>query len=279
MATVIPKVSRLSPHVVRVLGCNPGPMTLQGTNTYLVGTGSSRLLVDSGEGGRDEWKKGLQGVLQEEKCQVGRLLLTHWHNDHVGGAKEVVEMSESPVEVLKWPRREAKEPNALDGIAVVKLEDGAEVGVEGARLTVLHTPGHTSDHVVLHLKEENAVFTGDCILGEGTAVFESLHQYMKSLEVILALKPSRLYPGHGPVVEDPVPKIEFYINHRNEREQQILSQISRVPCSSMDIVKIVYKDTPEQLHGAANINVNHHLDKLMVEGKVVKEDGGWKLAP
>jgi len=279
MATVIPKVSRLSPHVVRVLGCNPGPMTLQGTNTYLVGTGSSRLLVDSGEGGRDEWKKGLQGVLQEEKCQVGRLLLTHWHNDHVGGAKEVVEMSESPVEVLKWPRREAKEPNALDGIAVVKLEDAAEVGVEGARLTVLHTPGHTSDHVVLHLKEENAVFTGDCILGEGTAVFESLHQYMKSLEVILALKPSRLYPGHGPVVDDPVPKIEFYINHRNEREQQILSQISQVPCSSMDIVKIVYKDTPEQLHGAANINVNHHLDKLRVEGKVVKEDGGWKLAP
>jgi len=279
MATVIPKVSRLSPHVVRVLGCNPGPMTLQGTNTYLVGTGSSRLLVDSGEGGRDEWKKGLQGVLQEEKCQVGRLLLTHWHNDHVGGAKEVVEMSESPVEVLKWPRCEAKEPNALDGIAVVKLEDAAEVGVEGAGLTVLHTPGHTSDHVVLHLKEENAVFTGDCILGEGTAVFESLHQYMKSLEVILALKPSRLYPGHGPVVEDPVPKIEFYISHRNEREQQILSQISQVPCSSMDIVKIVYKDTPEQLHGAANINVNHHLDKLMVEGKVVKEDGGWKLAP
>jgi len=279
MATVIPKVSRLSPHVVRVLGCNPGPMTLQGTNTYLVGTGNSRLLVDSGEGGRDEWIKGLQGVLQEEKCRVGRLLLTHWHNDHVGGAKEVVEMSESPVEVLKWPRREAKEPNALDGIAVVKLEDAAEVGVEGARLTVLHTPGHTSDHVVLHLKEENAVFTGDCILGEGTAVFESLHQYMKSLEVILALKPSRLYPGHGPVVDDPVPKIEFYINHRNEREQQILSQISQVPCSSMDIVKIVYKDTPEQLHGAANVNVNHHLDKLRVEGKVVKEDGGWKLAP
>jgi len=279
MATVIPKVSRLSPHVVRVLGCNPGPMTLQGTNTYLVGTGSSRLLVDSGEGGRDEWLKGLQGILQEEKCRVGSLLLTHWHNDHVGGAKEVVEMSESPVEVLKWPRREAKEPNALDGIAVVKLEDAAEVGVEGARLTVLHTPGHTSDHVVLHLKEENAVFTGDCILGEGTAVFESLHQYMKSLEVILALKPSRLYPGHGPVVDDPVPKIEFYINHRNEREQQILSQISHVPCSSMDIVKVVYKDTPEQLHGAANINVNHHLDKLRVEGKVVKEDGGWKLAP
>jgi len=279
MATVIPKVSRLSPHVVRVLGCNPGPMTLQGTNTYLVGTGNSRLLVDSGEGGRDEWIKGLQGVLQEEKCRVGRLLLTHWHNDHVGGAKEVIEMSESPVEVLKWPRREAKEPNALDGIAVVKLEDAAEVGVEGAGLTVLHTPGHTSDHVVLHLKEENAVFTGDCILGEGTAVFESLHQYMKSLEVILALKPSRLYPGHGPVVDDPVPKIEFYINHRNEREQQILSQISQVPCSSMDIVKVVYKDTPEQLHGAANINVNHHLDKLRVEGKVVKEDGGWKLAP
>jgi len=279
MSAVIPKVSRLSPHVVRVLGCNPGSMTLQGTNTYLVGTGSSRLLVDSGEGGKDEWREGLQGVLQEEKCRVQRLLLTHWHHDHVGGVKEVLEMSDNATEVLKWPREEAKEPDILEGLGVVQLKEGEEVGVEGARLTVLHTPGHTSDHVVLHLKEENAVFTGDCILGEGTAVFESLHHYMKSLEVILALKPSRLYPGHGPVVDDPVPKIEYYIRHRNQREEQVLSQLSSVPCSSMDIVKLVYKDTPVQLHGAANINVNHHLDKLRVEGKVVKEDGGWKLAP
>jgi len=279
MSTVIPKVSRLSPHVVRVLGCNPGNMTLQGTNTYLVGTGSSRLLIDSGEGGKEEWREGLQGVLQEEKCRVQRLLLTHWHHDHVGGVREVLEMNDNATEVLKWPRREAKEPDILEGLGVVQLKDGLDVGVEGAGLRVLHTPGHTSDHVVLHLKEENAVFTGDCILGEGTAVFESLHHYMKSLEVILALKPSRLYPGHGPVVDDPVPKIEYYIRHRKEREEQVLSQLSSVPCSSMDIVKQVYKDTPVQLHGAANINVNHHLEKLRVEGKVIKEDGGWKLAP
>jgi len=279
MTTVIPKVSRLSPHVVRVLGCNPGNMTLQGTNTYLVGTGSSRLLIDSGEGGKEEWREGLQGVLQEEKCRVQRLLLTHWHHDHVGGVREVLEMNDNATEVLKWPRREAKEPDILEGLGVVQLKDGLDVGVEGAGLRVLHTPGHTSDHVVLHLEEENAVFTGDCILGEGTAVFESLHHYMKSLEVILALKPSRLYPGHGPVVDDPVPKIEYYIRHRNEREEQVLSQLSSVPCSSMDIVKQVYKDTPVQLHGAANINVNHHLEKLRVEGKVIKEDGGWKLAP
>jgi len=278
MTTVIPKVSRLSPHVVRVLGCNPGNMTLQGTNTYLIGTGSSRLLVDSGEGGREEWREGLQSVLKEEKCQIQRLLLTHWHHDHVGGVREVLEMNDSTTEVLKWPREEAKEPDVLEGLGVVQLKEGDEVGVEGAGLKVLHTPGHTSDHVVLHLKEENAVFTGDCILGEGTAVFESLHHYMKSLEVILALKPSRLYPGHGPVVDDPVPKIEYYIRHRNEREEQVLSQLSSVPCSSMDIVKLVYKDTPVQLHAAANINVNHHLDKLRVEGKVLKEEGGWKLA-
>ena len=188
-------------------------------------------------------------------------------------------MNDNATEVLKWPRGEAKEPEILEGLGVVQLKDGLDVGVEGAGLRVLHTPGHTSDHVVLHLKEENAVFTGDCILGEGTAVFESLHHYMKSLEVILALKPSRLYPGHGPVVDDPVPKIEYYIRHRKEREEQVLSQLSSVPCSSMDIVKQVYKDTPVQLHGAANINVNHHLEKLRVEGKVMKEGGGWKLAP
>ena len=98
------------------------------------------------------------------------------------------------------------------------LEDGQILKLDGATCKVIHTPGHTSDHVILHLLEENAVFSADCILGEGTAVFESLFHYMKSLEKILELAPSVIYPGHGPVVEDPIPKIQFYIKHRMERE-------------------------------------------------------------
>lgn len=142
-----------------------------------------------------------------------------------------------------------------------------------ANLRIYHTPGHTKDHIILHLEEENALFSGDCILGEGTAVFEDLYDYMKSLETILSLKPAVIYPGHGPIVEDPVNKIQFYIHHRNEREKQILEFLSSDRSrghTSLDIVKGVYKDLGEHLYPAAQHNVEQHLAKMEKEGRVKK---------
>lgn len=88
-----------------------------------------------------------------------------------------------------------------------------------------HTPGHTDDHLVAVLDEENTMFSGDCILGEGTAVFDNLRKYMASLETILSLNPSKIYPGHGPIVEDPGSKIREYIGHRIKREVEILTSL------------------------------------------------------
>ena len=102
----------------------------------------------------------------------------------------------------------------------------------------------------------------------------------RSLEKILQLRPDVIYPGHGPVIEDPIPKIQFYIKHRLAREEQILACVKGASegVTSMDIVKAVYKETPEKLWKAAQVNVGHHLEKLMEEKKVIRLGDVWKCA-
>lgn len=102
-------------------------------------------------------------------------------------------------QVWKYPREDEVD-NLPKDVKFELLKDGQEFSIEGATLRVVHTPGHTTDHVVLHLLEENAIFSGDCILGEGTAVFEDLYHYMRSLEYLLDLQPTIVYPGHGNIV-------------------------------------------------------------------------------
>ncbi|XP_075154681.1 beta-lactamase-like protein 2 homolog isoform X2 [Haematobia irritans] len=274
---LIPPVTRLSSSIIRILGCNPGPMTLQGTNTYLVGTGKSRILIDTGDPDVPEYITNLRGVLKEEKAYIGTILLTHWHHDHVGGVKDVLRTcANKDCQVYKFPRNDAEDlcPEIPQDIKVAKLEDQQVFEVEGETLKIHHTPGHTTDHVVL-TSSEGVLFSGDCILGEGTAVFEDLYDYMRSLNKILNIEPCVIYPGHGNIVENPSEKVQYYINHRNQREQQILkcfAERNKEKLQAMDVVKIVYKETPQELWPAAAYNVNHHLTKLHKEGKLLKFD-------
>ncbi|XP_053602155.1 beta-lactamase-like protein 2 homolog [Plodia interpunctella] len=286
MTAVIPAVSKLSGRIIRILGCNPGPMTLQGTNTYLIGTGKNRILLDTGDKDVKEYQKNLSEVVQSEQVDIEHIVVTHWHHDHIGGVEDVYGKIAKQSKVWKHKKNKDDSPdNELPpSIPINWLSDGQEITVEGATVKIYHTPGHTTDHVVLTLLEENILFSGDCILGEGTAVFEDLYTYMKSLRRILDLQPRLIYPGHGPVVEDPLQKIEYYIEHRTKREEQILDVLKNnasKQLNEMDLVKIIYTETPEHLWPAAAYNVNHHLTKLTKENKIkcikIDDENRWQF--
>lgn len=239
----------------------------------LLGTGSRRLLIDAGQG-MASWTEAVQRVLKDENAAIEKCLLTHWHPDHSLGVTDLLEFSPDTVVHKNEPGDHEQ------GIA-----DGQVFSVQGATLVAVHTPGHTTDHVSFVLQEEDALFTGDCVLGQGTTVFEDLSVYMRTLKRMGELFSGRAYPGHGPVITDGPAKILEYQTHRKQREDQVL-RVMQSPrqgenlgrgWASMDLVKIIYNDVQIDLHEAAEKGVVLILHKLEKDAKVTQgSDGLWK---
>lgn len=232
------------------------------------------MLIDTGDPGNPEYIRLLKKVIEEENVHIKDIIVTHWHHDHIGGVKDILNSITKDVQLWKFPRSDVQEN--YEDLNFQEIKNNQEFFVEGAVLRCIHTPGHTTDHVILQFQDDQSIFSGDCILGEGTAVFEDLFEYMKSLQLILGLNPPVIYPGHGNIIKDsPVEKIKYYIDHRNEREKQILEVLQNAPYerfNALDIVKKVYTDIPFYMRAAARVNVNHHLEKLAKEKLVRKID-------
>ncbi|KAI4272914.1 MAG: hypothetical protein L6R38_006481 [Xanthoria sp. 2 TBL-2021] len=214
----LPNTERISPRVIRVLGGNPGKFTLQGTNTYIVGTGSQRVLVDSAQG-FDFWTEAIQELLTEENITISHVLLTHWHGDHTGGVPGLLKLY----------------PNLSTGVyknspdqGQQDIEDGQIISVEGATIRAVHTPGHSHDHMSFILQEENAMFTGDNVLGHGTSAVEVLGEYMDSLRLMRDQKCERGYPAHGAVIPNLGAKIQQDLGQKERRERQILKSLKSI---------------------------------------------------
>lgn len=266
----LPDVDVWSERVLTALGQNPGVFTGPGTNTYLVGTGDARILLDTGSG-HAEYLPVLEAALERAGCRIQEIVLTHGHPDHIGGAADVI-ARHGPLRVSKRP---CARYDDLHPVEVTPLHDGDVVRAEGATLRALHTPGHAEDHLCFVLEEERSLFSGDNVLGVGTTVIPAeggdLLDYMRSLERLLAERPTAIYPAHGPKIDDGEAKVREYIAHRLEREEQILAAMAEGRDSIPDIVALVYAAYPDSLKMAARASVCSHLLKLEREGRVRRE--------
>lgn len=228
-------------------------------------------------------------MLEQEKATVAKALITHFHHDHVGGIRDLKKLYPAAVVYKKAPSADEREAQGIRDIA-----DGDVFAVEGAMLTAVYTPGHAHDHMCFVLHEENALFTGDNVLGHGSSMFVNLDEYMASLQRMLELKPGRAYPGHGQLIEAGQQKVAEYIRHRQRREAQVVrtllafgegegqggSEREREPAAatSMELVKRIYVDVDPVLHRAAEVDMVQMLEKLEREGAVrsLQRDGTRK---
>ncbi|MFG2195798.1 MBL fold metallo-hydrolase [Streptomyces sp. NPDC048639] len=252
---------------VCVLAPNPSPMTLDGTNTWIVSEPDSDLAVVIDPGPLDE--SHLSAVISEaEKAgkRVALTLLTHGHPDHAEGATRFAELTRTPVRALDPAMRLGDEG----------LEAGDVITDGGTEIRVVPTPGHTSDSLCFHIPADAAVLTGDTVLGRGTTMVAHpdgrLGEYLDSLRRLRSLTVddgvSTVLPGHGPVLNDARGAIEYYLVHRANRLAQVETAVEAGHRTAPDIVAHVYADVDRSLWPAAELSVRAQLDYLREHGLI-----------
>jgi len=232
------------PEIVRIVAPNPGPMTHEGTNTYLYGS-EPCVVIDPGP--NDSGHIAAICAAAEERGGLGLILLTHSHGDHADGANSLVAaVSET------------------DAPPVILPSDGEE----HADLRVIATPGHAADHVCF-LTADGVCFSGDLVLGEGSTFVPpdggSLSSYMESLRLLQSQEIELMCPGHGPWITDPPAKLAEYVEHREMRECRLLAALERGERSREALLAEVWDDVPEEVRPAAALVMEAHLQKLAAE--------------
>ena len=240
---------------------NPGPFTLTGTQTYLIGESA---ILDPGP-----MIESHVDALRAAMPNLRTILITHRHGDHAPAA---IPLKQATGAEIIAPR------NVLDDATVDRRVAGGEsLTIDGTRIDVIATPGHTNEHVC-YLTADGELFTGDTILGFGTtAIFPPdghMGDYLRSLATLRALQPRRIYPAHGPVRDDAVALIDQYIAHRVERERQVLDAIAAGAKTAQEMRARIYPELDPRLHGAAETQIEAHLIKLREEGVSAGSRGG-----
>ena len=252
---------------------NPGPMTGAGNWTYVL-PGPTPLLIDAGVGHAEH----LADIVRHLPDGPAQVVVTHAHSDHCAGAPAMAarwpaaEFSKMP-----WPERDPVLPRPW-----LPLADGDRITNGEVTLEVLHTPGHAPDHLALWEPDSRTMFVGDLVVLGSSVVIPasaggSLRDYLASLRRILALEPIRLLPAHGPVIDDPAAVVQHYLEHRRQRDAQVLEAVGAGCTTPEAIADRLYPRLDERLRRMALESVRAHLVKLAHDGVVAEDPGGWCL--
>lgn len=275
---------QVSPLIRRVLAHNPSPFSYTGTQTYIVGHGDVAV-IDPGPLGDDPHHvEALIRILAGEK--VVAILCTHTHRDHSPAAAPLAAATGAPVIgcaplVLEdsGPRADASFDATYAPDRV--MEDGESLSGPGWTLTALATPGHTSNHLCFALAEEQALFTGDHVMGWSTSVVSppdgDMAAYMRSLALLMTRDDKIYYAAHGAPIENPQRLVRGMMGHRKQREGQILRLLEAGTGHIPDMVASMYKGVDKRLYPAAGRSVLAHLIDLKDRGLVTGAEENWAL--
>jgi glyoxylase-like metal-dependent hydrolase (beta-lactamase superfamily II) len=268
----MPAFTQLAPGVRRLVAPNPSMMTGPGTNTYLFGVEEVAVLdpgpvIDS----------HLQTIQETANGPIRWVLVTHTHPDHSPAALELARLTGA--ELVGRPPPDGQHQDMTFAPDRV-LEDGDRLSVDGADIEVIRTPGHASNHICLRHVELNWVFTGDHVIDGSTVVIDppdgNMKHYLESLSKVKALRPAALAPGHGELIRDPDRAIDWIIEHRLERETNVVAALRENPgLTSMELVPQVYKDVDKKLYGWAERSLLAHLLKLKDDGAATQDNDQW----
>ena len=283
-------VDVVEPGIRRVIANNPSPFTLHGTGTYILGTGNVAV-IDPGPADRGHIRAILEAVEGET---ISHVLVTHTHMDHSPGCALLRDHTDAPTYAF-GPHGAGK---IEDGVPV---EEGGDMEfdpdvrvshgdvIEGGDWSAecVYTPGHTSNHMCFQLREGNALFTGDHVMGWSTSIISppdgDMMAYMVSLELLLEREDRIYWPTHGPSIIDPKTHVKAFIEHRKERETQIMGCVGDGVGHIKDMVPLMYRDHPEFMYPAAARSVLAAVEYLVKRGDLVSDDGvsleaGYSLA-
>ena len=271
----------VAPGVRRITAPNAGPMTFQGTNTYLVGS-DALVVIDPGPADERHLSALLRAIGERP---VEAILVTHTHVDHSALARRLADETRAPL-VAEGPHRLSRplfdgEVNPLDAAGDwsfrpdVALADGATLETQAGRITGVATPGHAANHMAFALEGTGLLFSGDHVMAWSTSVVAPpdgrMSDFMRSLDRLLE-RDDRLYlPGHGGPVERPQAFVRALRTHRRMREAAILERVRSGDRTIPRIVQQIYRGTDPKLHGAAALSVLAHLEDLAEKGVVVAE--------